>query len=171
MLRGVNWSLVSDVARVKQSIIRPKTSIIKALKFSLFFLASLFILYFFPLSFLYIQLFLDFPRSFASCTSRNALWGSCVDLYRFLSADVSSGLEVRPSSVITAKTLSPTSLNTKFALPHSLVAISIPRTSSPEKQQLIFVTELGVSDLIPIFMYTTDFWSVWLYMLVSGGIR
>jgi hypothetical protein len=51
------------------------------------------------------------------------------------------------------------------------VAISLLRTSGSEKQQLIFVTELGVSDLIRICRYTTDFWSVWYDLLVSGGIR
>lgn len=105
------------------------------------------------------------------CTSQGALWGSCVDIHRFLSAYVSFRPEVRPSSLITAKTLSPTSLNTKFALPHSLVAISLPRTSGPEKLQLIFLNELGVSDLRRICTYGTDFWSVWHDLLVSVGIR
>jgi hypothetical protein len=62
-------------------------------------------------------------------------------------------------------------LNTKFALPYSLVAISLPRTFGPEKQQLIFVTELGVSDLKRICRYTTDFWSVWHDLLVTGVMR
>jgi len=94
-----------------------------------------------------------------------------VDLRRFLSAYVSFRPQVRPSSVIRANTLSPTSLNTKFALPHSSMAISLPRTSGPEKRQLIFVTKLSVSDLIRIYRYTTDFWSVGHDLLVSGGIR
>jgi len=52
MLRSVYWSLESEVS------FRPETSITKAFLFSL---ASLFILYFFLRSFLYIYLFLHFP--------------------------------------------------------------------------------------------------------------
>lgn len=134
MLRSIHWSLESDVS------FRPETSITIFFKFSL---TSLFILHFFLSSFLCIYLFLHFlPPLPPFCTSQNVLWGSCLDLHRFLSAYVSFRPEVSPSGVITPKTLSPTSLNTKFALPHSLVAISLPRTSGPEKQQLIFVTEL-----------------------------